>query len=173
MVQNLWTFWWKGGFCLLAELHRKGSARSLRSMLVWIWWSQKPKLKKLSWSQLSNSVIFLLSLFSIFTVTNQFVLKKCIVQLPTTISPIINRHGVVGAVLQTPLSFINYVGQSVSDPFSQNIQNTLQTVRARDLKFWDNVHQPICVTCHMSYVRCHVPHITCHISCVCKNNLFL
>ena len=51
-------------------------------------------------------------------------------------------------------------------------------VRARELKFWENVHPPkrvkchmsrvmchvSCVTCHMSRVTCHVSHVTCHMS---------
>ena len=46
-----------------------------------------------------------------------------------------------------------------------------QTMRARDLQFWHNVHQPLCVTwhmsfptCHMSGVRCKVSHVSCHMS---------
>ena len=31
-----------------------------------------------------------------------------------------------------------------------------QTVRARDLKFWDNVHHHLCVMCHVSCVMCHM-----------------
>ena len=31
-----------------------------------------------------------------------------------------------------------------------------QTIRARELKFWENVHPPPCVTCHMSRVRSQV-----------------
>ena len=31
-----------------------------------------------------------------------------------------------------------------------------QTIMARDLKFWDYVHHPGCVMCHMSGVRCQV-----------------
>ena len=31
-----------------------------------------------------------------------------------------------------------------------------QTIRAGELKFWENVHPPPCVTCHASYVMCHV-----------------
>ena len=44
-----------------------------------------------------------------------------------------------------------------------------QTRTARELKFWENVHPPqhvAChmtgVTCHMSLVACHVSHVTCH-----------
>ena len=39
-----------------------------------------------------------------------------------------------------------------------------QTVRARELKFWENVHPPPLVTCHMSQVTCHMLNITFHIS---------
>ena len=44
---------------------------------------------------------------------------------------------------------------------SSNHHN-FQTVRARDLKFWHNVHHPICVMCHMSRVTCHMSCVTCH-----------
>ena len=39
-----------------------------------------------------------------------------------------------------------------------------QTVRARKLKFWEKVHLPPPVTCHMSHVACHMSHVTCHMS---------
>ena len=46
-----------------------------------------------------------------------------------------------------------------------------QTVRARKLKFWEKVHLPPPVTCHVSRTMCHmscatwhVPHVMCHIS---------
>ena len=42
--------------------------------------------------------------------------------------------------------------------------HNFQTVRARDLKFWHNVHCPQCVMCHMSHVTCHVSRVTCHVS---------
>ena len=38
------------------------------------------------------------------------------------------------------------------------------TVRARELKFRENVHPPQHVTCHVSYVMCQMSHITCHVS---------
>ena len=31
-----------------------------------------------------------------------------------------------------------------------------QAVKARELKFWENVHPPPCVTCQVSSVRCHM-----------------
>ena len=34
-----------------------------------------------------------------------------------------------------------------------------QTVRARELTFWDNVHHPLCVTCHLSHVTCDVSQV--------------
>ena len=37
-----------------------------------------------------------------------------------------------------------------------------QTVRARRLKFLENVHPPPHVTCHMSCVICHMSHVKCH-----------
>ena len=41
-----------------------------------------------------------------------------------------------------------------------------QTVRARDLTIWENVHLPPSVNCHMSHVMCQVSPVTCHMSCV-------
>ena len=42
-----------------------------------------------------------------------------------------------------------------------------QTVRARELKFWENVHTPRCVSSHVSRVTCHVSHVMCHMSQFC------
>ena len=39
-----------------------------------------------------------------------------------------------------------------------------QTGRARDLKFWENVHLPPSVMCHMSSGTCLVSRVTCHMS---------
>ena len=46
-----------------------------------------------------------------------------------------------------------------------------QTVRARELKFWEKDHLLPPVTCHfshvrfhVSHVRCHMPRVTCHMS---------
>ena len=48
-----------------------------------------------------------------------------------------------------------------------------QTVRARDQKFLDIVHHPLCFMCHMSHLLCYMSHVTrhvshamCHMSCV-------
>ena len=41
-----------------------------------------------------------------------------------------------------------------------------QTVRARDLKCWTNVHHPLCVTCPVSGVRCLVSGVRCLVSSV-------
>ena len=62
-----------------------------------------------------------------------------------------------------------------------------QIGRARELKFWENVHPTQHVTCdiwnvmsHMSHVTCHishvtshVSHVTCHISCVTWHTFLL
>ena len=39
-----------------------------------------------------------------------------------------------------------------------------QTVRARELEFWENDHPPPCVTWCMSGIPCHASHVTCHLS---------
>ena len=55
-----------------------------------------------------------------------------------------------------------------------------KTIRARDLKFWHNVHHPLCVwwnmsyvMCYLSWVICQVSHVMCHMSDVtCQMSLF-
>jgi hypothetical protein len=37
-----------------------------------------------------------------------------------------------------------------------------QTERARELKFWENVHPTLCVTCHVSRVTCQMSPVKCH-----------
>ena len=86
---------------------------------------------------------------------------------------VFKRPGVAGAVLQTPLSLTdklnNWLSQrSFSSRYSQYHKS--QTVRARQLKFWENVLTTPCVMCHMSRVMCHVSRVTCHLSHV--NNIF-
>ena len=54
---------------------------------------------------------------------------------------IINRPGVAGAVLQTPLSLIN----SLTDSWFVEISSVhlhYQTITAREMKFWEKVHLP-------------------------------
>ena len=41
-----------------------------------------------------------------------------------------------------------------------------QTVKARELKFWESFDPPPCVTFHVSHVSCHMSCIMCHMSCV-------
>ena len=41
--------------------------------------------------------------------------------------------------------------------------NHSKTLRARDLKFWENYHHTLCVLCHMSHVTYHLSHVVCHI----------
>ena len=65
-----------------------------------------------------------------------------------------NRPGVAGAVLQTPssLSDWSFSSQSWKPHYSL-------AVRARELKFWENVHSPPTFTFHVSCVTCHVSHV--------------
>ena len=85
---------------------------------------------------------------------------------------IFNRPGVAGAVLQTASSLIKWVSQSsFSSRYSQHHDS--QTVRARELKFWENVHPTPCVMCHLSHVTCHISPVTCHLSpAKCPKNLY-
>ena len=42
----------------------------------------------------------------------------------------------------------------------------LQTIRARELKFFENFHHPQHVMCHMLHVTCYMSHVMCRMSCV-------
>ena len=44
-----------------------------------------------------------------------------------------------------------------------HVTSNSQTVRARELKFWDKVHLLQPVTSYMSYVKCHMSHVTWHL----------
>ena len=69
-----------------------------------------------------------------------------------TVYKMFNRPGVAGAVLYSALWLTN----SFSDSSRSSLYHKSQTVRARELKFWENVHPPKRVTCHMSRVTFHV-----------------
>ena len=75
------------------------------------------------------------------------------------VSPsVINRPGVAGAVLQSASSLIDFSHSAFSSRSSWYHKS--QTVRARELKFWENVHPP-----NMSRVTCHVSRrVTYHVS---------
>ena len=81
---------------------------------------------------------------------------------------VFNRLGVAWAVLQSPPSLINSIIHSFIHPFvkiySKHSQS--QTGRARELKFWENVHPTICVMCLVSYLTCYGSHVMCHLSYV-------
>ena len=68
---------------------------------------------------------------------------------------IINRPSVAGPVLQTPLSLINWLTHSTFMEISPEHLHS-QTVRDRELKFWDKVHLPLPAMCHLSHVICHL-----------------
>ena len=76
---------------------------------------------------------------------------------------LINRPGVARAVLQTTFSLINWLSHSSFSSRSSKHYNS-QTVRARELKFWENIHPTPCVMCHVSCVMCHMLFVTCHLS---------
>ena len=85
---------------------------------------------------------------------------------------IINRPGVAGAVLQTPLLLTELLAYSLTDPFPPNLQHIIYDNNN------DNDKHPNCESkradilreyspttkCHMSCVICHVSCIKCHVS---------
>ena len=80
-------------------------------------------------------------------------------------SELFNRTGVAGAVLQSPPSPTDSL---IDWSFSSN---TFQNGRARELKFWENVHPTLYEMCHVSCVRCHLSPVTCHVSPVTFQNI--
>ena len=82
-------------------------------------------------------------------------------------SGMFNGPGVAGAVLQTAFSLIHLLSESSFSSRPSKNHNS-QTVRARELKFSDIVHHPLCVTFRMSCVKCHISCVTCHVSHVTK-----
>ena len=85
---------------------------------------------------------------------------------------IVNRPSVAGAVLKSypslTDSFIHsFIEWSFSSESSRHCLS--QTWRAGELKFWEIVHPPPCVTCHVSHVMCHMSCVTCHMWCVTCN----
>ena len=48
--------------------------------------------------------------------------------------------------------------------FRSSKHHNFQTVRAREVIFWENVHPEPYVTCHLSPVTCHLSTVTCHLS---------
>ena len=64
---------------------------------------------------------------------------------------------------------VSHVSCHVSGVICQvsHVTSNSQTVRARELKFWEKVHllHPLSpVTCHMSHVKCQTLHVTCQMS---------
>ena len=78
-------------------------------------------------------------------------IKPCIVHVLV----VFNTPGVAGSVLHTHLSFINSFN-CFFHPFPPNIKH-INTPKP----LWNNVHQPLCVTWHMSYF---VSYVSCHMS---------
>ena len=78
---------------------------------------------------------------------------------------IFNRPAVAGAVLHRSMLLINWLIHSSLSSKSSKHYNS-QTVWAKELKFWHNVHLQSCVKCHislgtcaMSYVRYQMPEV--------------
>ena len=69
--------------------------------------------------------------------------------------------GLARAWLKTPLKFIHCVTHSIILSLQIFKLHYCQTIRARDLIFWDNIHHPMCVMCCMSYVTYHMSGVRC------------
>ena len=102
-------------------------------------------------------------MFRFFTSLITFNIATCIIS-----THLINRPGLAGAVLQSPLlfvdQFINWLNHILVQISSEHCQS--QTGRARELTFLENVHPTLCVLCHVSCALCHVSLFMCHVSSV-------
>ena len=54
-----------------------------------------------------------------------------------------------------------------TDTFHMSLFNHSETLRAKDLKLWENYHHTLCVMCPVSYVKCYMSLVTCHSSGFC------
>ena len=84
-------------------------------------------------------------------------------------SGMLSSPGVAWAVLQTPCYSLHWFNKWLTHSSIVKISSKLlhsQTVRARDLKLWDNVHHPLCVTCHMSLFTYKFSHVRCHFTAI-------
>ena len=77
----------------------------------------------------------------------------------------------LACILQTRCSWGCSTNTFVIDEFSEwsfssrsSKHHHCQTVRARKLKFWENVHLSPPAMSHVSHVTCHMPHVMFHIS---------
>ena len=69
-----------------------------------------------------------------------------------------------------------FIDSSFSSQSSRHHKS--QIIRARELKCWEIVNPPLCVTCHMSHVMCHmssvrwqVSGVKCHSFLVCVDKM--
>ena len=86
------------------------------------------------------------------------------------LSPVINRPGVSGAVLQTALWLTDSLFHWFSHPFPPNFLDIINS-KPLELESWhfrEFSSPTMCpmshVTCHASHVRCHVSYVRCHVS---------
>ena len=82
--------------------------------------------------------------------------------------PIPNRFAVLhcSSLLEVPHLARQHNLAYTTNNFTSLKHLYFQTVRARDMKFLDNDHHPLCVRCHMSCVTCHVSNVMCNLSTV-------
>ena len=111
----------------------------IKGILCDVWWTQKNHTKVLNRGPEGSKVV-----------------------------PIVfNRPGVAGDVLQTPLWFIHSLRHWWFVKISSKHLH-FQTIRAKELTFWEKVHHPphvtLRVTYHMSHVTCHVSRVMYHVS---------
>ena len=69
---------------------------------------------------------------------------------------------------------INWLGHLLSDSFVKLSSKHIhyQTVRARNLQFWDNVHHPPCVRCQISGVRSLLTWVMFHVALISFLHIF-
>ena len=62
---------------------------------------------------------------------------------------------------------MSHVRYQVSDVrfYVSGVASKYQTIKPRELTFWDKFHLPPPITCHLSHIMCLVSRVTCHVSC--------
>ena len=114
------------------------------------------------WSKLFLFLPFLLWEYILFKI-------KSVGQFASVIFQVVNAPGVARAVLKTFFLFIHrLIDWLITWSFrSQSSKHCWSlTLRAGELKCWENVHPKpyVRVTCHMSCVICHVTGVMCQVS---------
>ena len=161
MERKIFKFWKLGQFTTIFKVLREATKceRSPRYLVVYSFihtFCYGTMLLSGRMSVFEEETMLQISLITFYC--NTYLYNTNLFYIHSTIKNLVfNRPNVAGAVLHTPLSLINSLtDSSFSSKSSRHLH--LLTVWARDLKLWDNIYLPTCVTC-----PCHVSLVTCYV----------